>query len=167
MNFAVDVGGNHQFRPIPPYLIKSHLSVGRPTRRIDVGRRITRGRTHGWKMKRGGGHHLCRTYTRHTRETCACDPTDSDTYPHTDARATIMPRPVRGARSQWRIRILAVRIFLIFFVFTVHLYGGYVNRAPSTIATGSTFRGFNPHVFVLSPNFAFVSHSDQRVISRS
>lgn len=26
MDFAVDADGNHQFRPVPPYLIKSYLS---------------------------------------------------------------------------------------------------------------------------------------------
>lgn len=40
MNFAVDAGDNHQFRPnTVSYLIKSYLGAVQSTRRIDNGRR--------------------------------------------------------------------------------------------------------------------------------
>lgn len=113
---AVDAGGNHQFHPrnTASYLIKSYLQcrcnrrdVSTPGRRRKRGRREDRYR---WKMKRRHTIFSLFTFDEHRYTgTHACDDNTA-----TSERSTFPVTHPQTSRS--------VRIFLIFFVSTVHLY---------------------------------------------
>lgn len=88
MDPALDAGGNHQFRPAPPYLIKSYLSRRADRRRcIDVGRRRREGGgkcTCPWVKNETGNTTFVVVHVARARVCETCERSDGY-WMHTDA----------------------------------------------------------------------------------